>query len=141
MGKNIGERLIDEFLAKSRVECTKSKRSDIKEVADLIAKTGFKMFLGVTATVPSNSWNAEGNEFSILLEDNPLIEFVELPEEHNKLWYSNIICGIIESVLEMIQMEVQVRQVRCPLKGDDCTEFRVVYVGGIEEKVPAAMHE
>jgi hypothetical protein len=47
-------------------------------------QTAFKMFLGVTAQVIN--WSADGNEFSLILEENPLTDFVELPEEHNKLW-------------------------------------------------------
>uniref|UniRef100_A0A0E0LNY8 Trafficking protein particle complex subunit n=1 Tax=Oryza punctata TaxID=4537 RepID=A0A0E0LNY8_ORYPU len=41
-GYNIGTRLVDEFLAKSNV----SRCVDFKETADVIAKLGFKMFLG-----------------------------------------------------------------------------------------------
>ena len=37
-----------------------------------------------------------------ILEDNPLIEFAELPEQYNKLWYSNILCGVIRGSLEMV---------------------------------------
>ena len=37
-----------------------------------------------------------------ILEDNPLVEFVELPEQYNKLWYSNILCGVMRGALEMV---------------------------------------
>ncbi|XWS57137.1 hypothetical protein CRYUN_Cryun09bG0146600 [Craigia yunnanensis] len=36
------------------------------------------MFLGVTASV--SNWDADGTCCSIILEDNPLVDFVELPE-------------------------------------------------------------
>ncbi|CAO2819854.1 unnamed protein product [Amaranthus hypochondriacus] len=53
MGYNIGARLIDEFLSKSNV----SRCVDFKETAEVIAKVGFKMLLGVSAAVQqSASW-------------------------------------------------------------------------------------
>jgi len=61
---------------------------------------GFKMFLGVAAQI--RNWNSEGNEFTIALEENPLTDFVELPNEYKDLWYSNIQCGVIRGALEMV---------------------------------------
>ena len=53
MGYGIGQRLIDELLAKSNVgQCT-----DLRETAEVIAKVGFKMFLGVAANV--GGWGQE----------------------------------------------------------------------------------
>ncbi|XP_026664780.2 trafficking protein particle complex subunit 3-like isoform X1 [Phoenix dactylifera] len=95
MGYNIGVRLIDEFLAKSNV----SRCVDFKETADIIAKVGFKMFLGVTATV--TNWNAEGTTCSLVLEDNPLVDFVELPDTCQGLHYCNILSGVLRGALEM----------------------------------------
>ncbi len=60
------------------------------------------MFLGVTATV--TGYDIKKNEFSIILEDNPLTEFVELPENCANLWYSNILCGVIRGALEMVRI-------------------------------------
>lgn len=48
MGKNIGERLIDDFLAHSGI----GKCANFKETADAIAKVGFKLFLGECYVVP-----------------------------------------------------------------------------------------
>jgi dissimilatory sulfite reductase (desulfoviridin) alpha/beta subunit len=79
MGYNIGVRLIDEFLAKSGTTACQSHR----EMADVIAKVAFKMFLGVTADV--TSWNAEKSTFCLVLYENPLVEFVELPPEMSTL--------------------------------------------------------
>jgi hypothetical protein len=59
-GYNIGQRLIDEFLARSKTQ----RCSDFRETADKIAKAGFKMFLNVTAAV--TDWNAEGTECSLV---------------------------------------------------------------------------
>lgn len=38
-------------------------------------------------------------------DENPLAEFVELPEEalEGGLWFSNILCGVIRGALEMVQ--------------------------------------
>ena len=63
-------------------------------------KVGFKMFLGVVPTVAN--WSAKGDEFSLILDQNPLVDFVELPEEHQDLLYSNIICGVVRGALEMV---------------------------------------
>mmetsp|Transcript_28454 Transcript_28454/g.46123 ORF Transcript_28454/g.46123 Transcript_28454/m.46123 type:complete len:184 (-) Transcript_28454:627-1178(-) len=120
MGYNIGLRLIDEFLAKSGV----GRCADFKETAEVVAKVGFKMFLGVNAQVLN--WNSDGTEFSIILEENPLADFVELPDSLQNLVYSNMLCGVIRGALEMVQMKVDVKFVRDTLKGDDVNEIRVI---------------
>lgn len=58
------------------------------------------MFLGIVPTVAN--WNSKGDEFSLILEQNPLVDFVELPEDHPNLLYSNVICGVISGALEMV---------------------------------------
>jgi len=58
------------------------------------------MFLGITPVV--TNWSPAGDEFSLLIENNPLIDFVELPEGHNRLNYSNILCGALRGALEMV---------------------------------------
>jgi hypothetical protein len=58
--------------------------------------------LGITPTVTNVS--PDGKEFSLILEDNPLSEFVELPEDGKNLYYCNIICGILRGALEMVSM-------------------------------------
>ena len=130
-GHSIGLRLIDEFLAKSGI----SKFSDFKETAEIIAKVGFKMFLGVNASV--GNWNVEGDSCSLVLEENPLNEFVEVPDEYvHKLWYSNILCGVIRGALEMVHMQVTCSFVKCPLRGDDTTELYLVLKEIMLEKAP-----
>ena len=37
-----------------------------------------------------------------ILEDNPLTDFVELPEQLGALKYSNLLCGVIRGALEMV---------------------------------------
>lgn len=63
-------------------------------------QVGFKMFLGVTATV--TNWDAEGTCCSIVLEDNPLVDFVELPDTCQGLYYCNVLSGVIRGALEMV---------------------------------------
>ena len=58
------------------------------------------MFLGVTPTVAK--WSPAADEFSLMLENNPLAEFVELPSGHDGLYYSNILCGVLRGALEMV---------------------------------------
>ena len=60
------------------------------------------MYLGITPSVTCN--NASRNEFSLILDKNPLAEFVEeLPAGRSSLCYSNLLCGIIRGALEMVK--------------------------------------
>lgn len=74
--------------------------ADLRETADTIAKMGFKMFLNITPQV--TNWSASGDAFSLILDPNPLTEFVELPDDKHKLNYSNMLCGVIRGALEMV---------------------------------------
>ncbi|KAH0986860.1 hypothetical protein GBA52_014037 [Prunus armeniaca] len=69
--------------------------TDLEEVEEI----GFKMFLGVTASV--TNWDADGTCCSIVLEDNPLVDFVELPDTCQGLYYCNILSGVVRGALEM----------------------------------------
>ena len=66
------------------------------------------MFLGVTADV--TKWDSETKKScSLVLRDNPLSDFVVLPEQYaRELWYSNIMCGVIRGALEMVNLKVKV---------------------------------
>lgn len=130
MGYNIGIRLIDEFLAKTKAgRCT-----SFKDTAEVVAKQAFSLFLNVQATVAN--WNAEGTECSLVLTDNPLADFVELPEEYRDLKYCNILCGVIRGSLEMINMDVECKFLQDMLKGDECYEIRLVLKEHKDEKYP-----
>jgi hypothetical protein len=58
------------------------------------------MFMGITPEV--SQWSADGKEFTLEFEDNPLEEFVELPQDGQELNYSNLYCGVIRGSLEMV---------------------------------------
>ena len=68
----------------------------------MVSKVGFKMFLNITPAVTNIS--ADGREFSLVLEENPLAECVELPDQAvlEEFWYSNILCGVLRGSLEMV---------------------------------------
>lgn len=51
------------------------------------------------------NWTADSKQFSLVFEENPLADFVELPDDgraQNELWYSNILCGVLRGALEMV---------------------------------------
>ncbi|KAG5626463.1 hypothetical protein H5410_011681 [Solanum commersonii] len=130
MGYNIGIRLIDEFLAKSNV----SRCVDFKETAEVIAKVGLKMFLGITATV--TNWDVEGTTCSLILEDNPLVDFVELPDTCQGLYYCNILSGVVRGALEMVSMKTEVTWLRDMLRGDDAFELQLKLLKQVPEEYP-----
>lgn len=119
IGYNIGVRLIDDFLAKSKI----NHCSSFADTAEVIAKVAFKMFMGITANVVGIS--PDGRSFSLVFDENPLAEFAELPEDCSTLWYSNIICGVIRGALEMVNMKVECTFVKCRLRGDEQNEVKV----------------
>lgn len=126
MGYNIGMRLIEDFLAKSNT----GRCANFKETADIISKVrtihcswnmlkharmergeltwfvqvGFKIFLNITPTV--TNWTSDNKQFSLVLDENPLADFVELPDDdraQDQLWFSNILCGVLRGALEMVR--------------------------------------
>lgn len=100
LGYNMGIRLIEDYLAKTNT----GRCHDLKDTADKI-QTAFRLYLGVQPNVAN--WSAAGDEFSFILDTNPLTELVELPDDLKNLKYCNIICGVIRGALEMVQMDVQ----------------------------------
>ncbi|KAK5646435.1 hypothetical protein RI129_004899 [Pyrocoelia pectoralis] len=130
LGYNMGIRLVEDFLAK-----TGSGRClDLKDTADKI-QTAFRMYLGVQPNVAN--WSSAGDEFSFVIDSNPLTDLVELPEDLKSLRYCNIICGAIRGALEMVQLDIQSWIVQDQLKGDANTEIRVKFIRKLEDAIPA----
>ena len=129
MGYNIGMRLVEDFFAKSGTQ----RCANLRETAETISKVrtklcwletfeqetnlwtselsdrqiGFKIFLNITPTV--TNWTADNKQFSLIFEENPLADFVELPDDgraQDELWYSNILCGILRGALEMVRINI-----------------------------------
>lgn len=117
MGYNIGLRLIEEFLAKSNAPAC----SNFREVAEMISKVvqppsgvrkdmsaqrvqvGFKMFLNINPTI--TNWSSDNKQFSLIFDENPLADFVELPDDgraQDELWFSNVLVGVLRGALEMV---------------------------------------
>ncbi|KAL9086413.1 MAG: hypothetical protein Q9159_004190 [Coniocarpon cinnabarinum] len=136
MGYNIGLRLIEDFMARSNT----GRCGSFRETGEAISKleqVGFKAFLNITPTV--TNWSADGNAFSLIFDENPLADFVELPfdgKAQEELWYSNILCGVLRGALEMIQVQIEARFVSDVLRGQDTTEMRVSLIRYIEDEMP-----
>ncbi|KAK3049300.1 hypothetical protein LTR09_009478 [Extremus antarcticus] len=133
MGYNMGLRLIEDFLAKTGTgQC-----SNFRETAEMISKVGFKVFINITPNV--SNWSKDSDSFHLVFEENPLADFVELPDDgraQDELWYSNILCGVIRGAMEMVQMQIEARFVSDVLRGDDTTEMRVTLIRIIEDEMP-----
>ena len=128
MGYNIGTRIVDEFFAKSPPNRGLCK--NFRETVEVIAKDGFKMFLGVTCDVQSIPGASPDQQFSLILKENPLADFVVLPPQYQnnggeKLWYSNLLCGVIRGALDMLNIKVECYFVKDTLNGDQQTEIRM----------------
>ena len=107
--------------------------SNFRETAEVIGKVAFKMFLGIFAEVVS--WSSDNNAFSLILTENPLTDFVELPPQYQELQYCNVLCGVIKGALEMVQMQVECRFVRDILRGDEVSEIRVELKGMVKSEM------
>ena len=130
LGHNLGVRLIEDFLARANP----GRCNDLRDTADKIQQA-FKMYLNINVSI--GSWSAAGDEFSLTMDQNPLAEFVELPDSCLGLKYSNMLAGAIRGACEMVQVEVMVWFAADILKGDSNTEIRIKFVKRLEDAIPA----
>lgn len=120
-GYNIGCRLVDDFLAKSRAPA--SACAGFRPAVDAVARGAFRAFLGVAPRVAN--WNDAGTAVSLLLDESPLTDWVELPRELGGLRYQNLLAGAVRGGLEQVGMATRCEFVADALAGDDRTELRV----------------
>ena len=62
------------------------------------------MFLNITPIIAN--WTTDNKQFSLLFDENPLADFVELPDDgraQDELWFSNMLCGVLRGALEMVK--------------------------------------
>ncbi|CCF59457.1 hypothetical protein KAFR_0H00480 [Kazachstania africana CBS 2517] len=131
MGYNIGVRIIEDFLARTALpRCT-----DFNTTSEVISKVAFKVFLNLTPTIAN--WSQSNDAFSLIISDNPLSDFVELPIDAMKsLWYSNVYCGVLKGALEMVQLDCDVSFVSDILRGDNQTELRIKLNKVLKDEIP-----
>lgn len=134
MGYDIGIRIIEEFLAKSQM----GRCQTFKETSEVLSKVAFKLFLNITPRI--ENFSPDGKQFSLIFDENPLAEFVELPDDekaNKQLWYSNVLVGVLKGALEMVQLDVDVAFVSDVLRGDDSTEIRLKLIRILKDEIPA----
>lgn len=132
MGERIGVRLIEEYLAKTGVgRCT-----SFKETMEQVSKLGFRIFLNVVPRV--EQWAPSGKACVLVLDENPLAEFVELGEAERRggLWYLNVLVGVLKGALQSVQLEVEAEFVKDVLRGDETTEMKLRLVRVLKDEVP-----
>lgn len=131
MGYNIGVRLIEDFLARTALP----RCENMVKTSEMISKCAFKIFLNMSPQVAH--WSPEKDAFSLILDENPLSEFVELPMDAMKqLWYSNVLSGVLKGSLEMVQLDCDVWFVSDVLKGDPQTELRIKLNKVLKDEIP-----
>ena len=137
MGYNIGIRLIDDFLAKSCIDPPKT----FDEAISIITNNALSFYLNIGAKselikTDNNMMDSnQQSEYRIYFNENPLNDYVELPEKFKGLWYSNMICGVIRGALEAINIKVECKYNKDTLKGNETNEIRVKLIEIIEEKL------
>ncbi|KAI5477538.1 glutamate-cysteine ligase catalytic subunit [Pseudohyphozyma bogoriensis] len=139
MGYNIGVRLIEDFLARAGL----GRCKDFAEVGEVMSKVAFRSLLSITPTLVQHPVSATQPQpaFSLIFEENPMTDFVELPEEavEGGLSYAKILEGVIRGALEMIQTAVTAEIVSDTLRGDERTELKVTLVRYLEEEMPRSV--
>ncbi|SCV72540.1 BQ2448_4077 [Microbotryum intermedium] len=136
MGYNIGVRLIEDFLARTGL----TRCRDFSETGEVVSKVAFRSLFSITPTLVHHPALAATQQpsFSLIFDENPMTDFVELPDEaiEGGLIYAKVLEGVIRGALEMIQTSVTATIVSDALRGDEKTELRVTLVRFMEENMP-----
>ena len=150
IGKQIGNRLVEDFFARTTIP----KCSTFEECMAVICEVAFKMFLNV-----GPKYKMVGElEAIISLTENPLAEYAVLPKsaseylrsskihsyedvwytaaDDEQLYYSNVICGVIEGALEMVQVQVTADFISDTLLGHAQTEIKIVLKKVLDDEMP-----
>eukprot|EP00123_Amoebidium_parasiticum_P010801 comp20333_c0_seq1/m.25601 comp20333_c0_seq1/g.25601 ORF comp20333_c0_seq1/g.25601 comp20333_c0_seq1/m.25601 type:complete len:182 (-) comp20333_c0_seq1:234-779(-) len=130
IGYSMGTRLAEDFLSRIAI----SRCTEFKETAEVLTKTLFSMYMGIQP--PVTNWSEDSKEFSVLLPDNPMNDFIELPPNHTKILFSNVIAGILRGGLEAMQLKCDVWFVQDVLRGDKETEIRLRLKEVLDDEVP-----
>lgn len=131
MGYNIGVRLIEDFLARTALP----RCNTLQMTSDVICKVAFKCFLNLNPDC--KDWSSAGDQFTLVLVENPLNKFVELPQDaRDKLWYSNILCGVLKGALQMVQLDCEVTYINDVLRGDMNNEIRIKLLKILKDEIP-----
>ena len=78
--------------ANSRCLAWQGRCTDFRDACDALSKVGFRMFLGVTAT--ATNWAPDGTACTLVLSDNPLADYVEVPEQYRRVAHPACLIGV-----------------------------------------------
>lgn len=123
MGHSIGIRFIEEVLAKAP-ELSSSKNNQFMDTADVV-KVAFKLFLGVTVDIVTTNKEEDKTQYTVKMNENPLMVFVELPDDRQDLEYSQLLAGMVRGMLEMLQFDCHVTISKAAAVGKEVYELQV----------------
>jgi hypothetical protein len=94
---------------------------------EILSKVGVKMFLGIETELTELA----PKSFLPSFPENPLNDFVELPQElrESGFSYSQILCGIIRGAFEQLHLRVLCEFVKDTLRGDETNVIQVDLLG------------
>ncbi|CAJ0599456.1 unnamed protein product [Cylicocyclus nassatus] len=127
--KQVNMRLDEPMILAKNVHVAKC--TDCRQIADVLSKNAIPTYLGVPATV--SNWGGGDREFSLIIENNPLTELVEVPASLSSLNYSQIIAGAIRGGLEALHFKVYSSVIENPTN----TEIKIKFDQILRDNLPA----